>query len=428
VLVEFRVKNFKSIRDEQTLSLVANSDNSQEKTHVLKSLGISQRLLKSAVIYGANASGKSNLLQAIRFMKEKVLRNHVVDEHFPNGEYNDCPFFRLDRISKDNPSEFEVTYTSKGIRYQYGFSLLRERVVEEWILVYKADKPQEWFRRTIDGKSGEDIYKFSSYFKGQKSIWQKSTRKNALFLSVAISLNSEQLQPVYEWFKTLMFMNNLLPYYRVWGYDFLEDEKIRNDILSFIAASDLGIADIAVKSEIRQISQKPADKTNGTAPEFIEREVKRPVFIHQLGNGSSEEFELNEESGGTRRLFQLAYFIWITLKEARVLIVDELESSLHPMIARFLVGLFNSEGNKDGAQLIFSTHEAGLLDIKETFRRDQIWFVEKDKSQATVLYPLTDFNPRKDADIESGYLTGRYGAIPFLTGFSLNGDEGGHGA
>ncbi|MDR1874893.1 MAG: ATP-binding protein [Synergistaceae bacterium] len=137
---------------------------------------------------------------------------------------------------------------------------------------------------------------------------------------------------------------------------------------------------------------------------------------------------MQEESKGTQRLFLLAFFILRILKEGGVMIIDELESSLHPMLARFIVGLFNSAENRNGAQLIFSTHEAGLLDIKETFRRDQIWFVEKDSSQATVLYPLTDFNLRKEANVESGYLTGKYGAIPFLTAFSFADSEGDNGA
>ena len=429
MLVEFRVTNFKSIRDTQVLSMVASKDAAFEDTHVLKPDGASFRLLKSAAVYGPNAGGKSNLLQALAFAQWSLFSRRTPRLLFSDDEYEKCPFFKLDMTSRDNPSEFEVSYVDNGIRYQYGFSILGDRVVEEWLLVYKSDKPQEWFHRTVDEKTHEDIYKFSSHFKGQKETWKKSTRKGALFLSVAAELNSKQLQPVYQWLLALYVLDlnlNSLSLSQGILDSYIKSERDKKNLLNFLIAADLGITDVDVKTEIKKIRRSTANK-EGASPEFVEREYKRPVFTHQHGE-INEYFELEEESGGTKRLFILAFYVLEALKHGRILVIDELESSLHPALARFVIGLFNSDENKKGAQLIFSTHNTGLLDIKETFRRDQIWFVEKNSSQATVLYPLTDFSPRKEFSIESGYLTGRYGAIPFVTEFILDSGENNDGA
>ena len=426
MLVEFRVKNFKSIRDEQVLSMVASTDTTLEDTHVFKPEDASFGLVKSAAIYGPNAGGKSNLLQAFDFMQWNLFSGRTLDDPFPGSEYDRRPFFKLDITSKNNPSEFEVTYIDKGVRHQYGFSLLGDRVAEEWLLVYKSNKPQEWFRRTVDEKTGGDIYKFSPYFKGQKLTWQKSTRKEALFLSIAAELNSEQLLPVYRWLQKLEVLDRFSSSQRVMNTNFFEKKRDKKNLLDFLIAADLGITDICVKTETQKVLRRSGVK-EGAPPEFVEREFKRPLFVHRH-NGISERFEFEEESEGTQRMFLLAFYILESLKRGEILIIDELESSLHPKLARFIIGLFNSADNKNGAQLIFSTHNTGLLDIKETFRRDQIWFVKKDHSQSTVLYPLTDFNPRKDAAVESGYLTGRYGAIPFLNNFILSDSEDGDGA
>ena len=247
MLVEFRVKNFKSIRDEQVLSMIASKDTSLEDTHVLKPDDVSIRSLKSAAIYGPNAGGKSNLLQALYFMRWSLINRRTPTTPF--SDYEKQPFFKLDAKSRNSPSEFEMTYLDKGVRYQYGFSLLGERVIEEWLLVYISDKPQEWFRRTIDENTGGDEYKFSSYFKGQKLTWQKSTRKDALFLAVAAELNSEQLKPVYQWLMKLDILNkSLLSRVTIYPHVF-ENERDKKNLLDFLIAADLGISDVELKKE-----------------------------------------------------------------------------------------------------------------------------------------------------------------------------------
>ena len=397
-----------------------------ENTHVHTPNGASFRLLKSAAIYGPNAGGKSNLLQALGFLRRSLISRRITDRPDPEDEYEKRPFFKLDTTSKDIPSEFEVTFMDKGVRYQYGFSLLWEKVIEEWLLVYMSDKPQEWFRRSIDKATGEDVYKFSTYFKGQKETWKKSTRKEALFLAVAAELNSEQLRPVYHWLLKLEVLDRHLLYKGFIDVCLIENEHGKKILLDFLTAADLGITDIRLRTEIRKIMRQ--SNINGSVSAgFVEREFKRPVFIHRHDE-INEYFELNEESEGTQRMFLLASYVLCALNSGTITLIDELEDSLHPSLARFIIGLFNSAENKRGAQLIFSTHNTGLLDIKETFRRDQIWFAEKNSSRATVLNSLADFYPRKDANVESGYLTGRYGAVPFVTEFTPNYGESGDGA
>ncbi|MDR1873725.1 MAG: ATP-binding protein, partial [Synergistaceae bacterium] len=324
MLLEFRVKNFRSIRDEQVLSMVASRDTSLEDTHVARPDGIAQRALKSAAIYGPNAGGKSNLLQALEFMRTRVAGKQFFSVLFPDDEEESCPFFRLDQASKNTPGEFEVICTDKGVRYQYGFALLRTRVVEEWLLVYRADKPQEWFHRTADDKTGEDVYKFSSYFKGQKLTWQKSTRKEALFLTVAAGLNSEQLQPIYNWFSSCCTWVSQPVFYGKLNFSALKDEESKRDIMAFISSADLGITDVVLRPEIEEAPALQQGKKNGTNP----REILRPMFVHRTDEGANEEFDLQEESKGTQRLFLLAFFILRILKEGGVMIIDELESSL----------------------------------------------------------------------------------------------------
>jgi energy-coupling factor transporter ATP-binding protein EcfA2 len=365
--------------------------------------------LKSAVIYGPNASGKSNLIEALAFMQYRVFFWDIIEDGRtpPIEEY----YFKLDRMSKDTPSEFEVTFFTEGTRYQYGFSLLGSIIVEEWLLAYKAGKPQEWFSRRRDKDTDKEVYRFSSYFKGQKSVWQKSTHESQLFLSVATRLNSEQLSPVSRWLLALTIppSGELFSRRNDLSITLLKDEIFRQNILSFLKAADLGIADVSIVEETANGGKGAVDR---------KRKNERPVFIHKKNDGTDTIFELAEESQGTQRFFDVAFYILKALQNGCVLVLDEIESSLHPLLSRFIVAQFNSEDNRS-AQLIFSTHDTNFLN-KKTFRRDQIWFVEKDESEATTLFPLSDFSPRKDEALESGYLTGRYGAIPFLTDINLN--------
>ena len=206
MLIEFRVKNFRSLRDEQVLSLVASKDKTSQDTHTFSTgLKAAPSLLRSAVIYGANASGKSNLIKALQYMRGVVVESATVIQ--PGQTYSVQPF-RLDAESASKPVEFEITFILGGVRYQYGFTMTQQRIVSEHLLVYKAFKPQRWFERYFDAEAGKDMYEFGPGLKGPKNLWEGATRTNALFLSMAAQLNSEAMRPVFEWFSNGLVIFN----------------------------------------------------------------------------------------------------------------------------------------------------------------------------------------------------------------------------
>ncbi|MDP2402483.1 MAG: ATP-binding protein [Methylotenera sp.] len=412
MLIEFRVRNFRSIRDEQVLSLVASSDKSLKETNTLVSgIKVAPSLLRSAVIYGPNAGGKSNLVKAIQYMRGVVVESASLMQ--PSQTFN-AQTFRLDSVSESGNTEFEATFILEGVRYQYGFELNTQRITKEYLLVYKAFKPQQWFERHYDLIANKDIYEFSSGLKGSKSLWENATRSNSLFLSMAVQLNSSQLRPIFDWFNNMLtIFNEISPLNPQFSVDMLKQSDGKQLICDFLTAADISIADINIVTRKVPGQSLHFDLTaNKTEVRSEEQEINEVQFHHETDKGKAV-FGLNDESLGTQRLLFLAGPILDILNKGRTLIVDELDSSLHPLLVRRLVELFHSTLNTKGAQLIFTTHDTSLLD-PELFRRDQVWFVEKDREQASSLYPLSDFSPRKNEALETGYLSGRYGALPFF--------------
>jgi len=412
MLVEFRVSNFRSLRDEQILSLVASKDKVLKSSNTIPSgmAGV-PTLLCSAAIYGSNASGKSNLIKAIQYMRGVVIESAAKS---PGESFNVQPF-KLDKKFITQPTEFEATFIIDGVRYQYGFALTSERITKEYLLVYKTSKPQKWFSRNYDPQTDTDLYDFGSHLKGQKSLWVKATRSNALLLSMAVQLNNDQLRPIFD-----LFMNKLIIYNHIAvlnplvSIQMLQNPQDKKLIYDFISTSDISITDINV---IKQTKTQPSihyDQSTRTA-EVRDSEIEglQLQFHHATENGTAI-FDIVEESQGTQHLLFLAGPILKVLSEGLTLIIDELENSLHPLLVRRLVELFHSsKHNKKGAQLIFTTHNTSLLD-SDILRRDQIWFVEKNEQQASIVFPLSDFSPRKNEAFERSYLIGRFGAIPFF--------------
>jgi hypothetical protein len=415
MLVEFRTRNFRSLRDEQVLSLVASKDKTLVETHTLATgLTAVPRLLKSAAIYGANASGKSNLIKALQYMRGVVLGSAVL----PPGQPFSVQPFRLDAESDNQPTDFETTFILDGIRYQYGFAMTQQRIVSEHLLVYKAFKPQRWFERHFDEATGKDIYDFGPGLKGAKNVWEGATRSNALFLSMAVQLNSEALRPVFDWFASgLVIFNEQAQIGPQFSIQMLKQPEGRKQICDFLSAADTSIADIDVV--IRKAPGQTmhfdllAGKTEVRTEEVEQHELR---FSHVTGRGKAV-FGLMDESGGTRNLLFLAGPVLDMLHKGLTLIIDELDTSLHTLLVRELVRLFHRpEANTGGAQLIFTTHDTSLLDAPDLFRRDQVWLVEKDAQQASTLVALSEFSPRKNEALERGYLMGRYGGVPLLSG------------
>jgi len=410
MLIEFRVSNYRSIRDEQVLSLVPSKDKTYDDSHLIEtgSKGL-PRLVSSAAIYGPNGAGKSNLIRAISFMRNFVYESAAIVQ--PGQQLNVQPFL-LDKATSMEPSEFEVTFFDGGVRYQYGFSLTAERIHEEWLLVYKTAKPQQWFRRIYNNNTKHEEYEFSDKLSGKRKVWQDSTRPNSLFLSTAVHLNSEQLLPIFDWIvnKLICFSTGIISPEISIGM--LQNSEFKDDIEKFLVSSDISITHVTLvpRKQHRRLIHFNSNISNIQSEEA---DVLWPQFHHKSESGVAT-FELQDESGGTQRLFALSGLLLNIFKNGQTLVIDELETSLHPLLVIHLISMFhNPKINVSGAQLIFTTHNTSFLDAN-VFRRDQIWFIDKDRDQSSVLQPLTDFSPRKGENLESGYLTGRYGAIPIL--------------
>lgn len=401
MLVEFRVTNFRSLRDEQVLSLVASKDKTLEGSHTV-STGVKAvpRLLKSAVIYGANAGGKSNVIKALQFVRAVIVESATVVQ--PGQTYAVEPY-RLNADSAGQPTEFEVTVILDGVRYQYGFALTADRIVREHLLVYKAAKPQHWFERYLDAASGREVYEYGAGLKGAKHVWEGATRPNALFLSMAVQLNSEALRPLFDWFANdLVIFNEHAPLSPQSSMEMLRQPEGRKRICEFLTSADISISDVEVVNR---------EKTDVRADDIDQSDLR---FLHVTERGSAV-LGLADESSGTRNLLFLAGPILNILRKGQTLVIDELDTSLHTLLVRALARLFHQpEANIGCAQLIFTTHDTALLDAPDMFRRDQIWFVEKDADQASTLVALSEFSPRKNEALGRGYLLGRYGGVPFL--------------
>ena len=423
MLIEFNVSNFRSIRDPQTFSLVASKNKELMDSHTFDARLAEQssiKLLRSAAIYGPNAAGKTNLVRALKVM-ETIVRTSALEK----GRGDTLPVvpFKLNPESRQTPSTFEVVFLLDGIRYQYGFSATVERIVDEWLNVFPRNRIQRWFKRTWNADEQKHDWTPGAFLTGEKTVWQKSTRDNALFLSTAVQLNSRQLQPVYDWFNKKLYCAEsfeILASSPIFSASFCAEGGNKGKIVNFLNEADLSIDDVRVTKEIFNPKDIPQDMSDNVKQALIKEMEDKKVYkvktVHQNSEGESIEFDLKEESNGTQKIFSLAGPFLDSLGKGHILFIDELGGSLHPELLKFLVGLFNNkETNLGNAQLIFTTHETHMLD-QTILRRDQIWFCEKDETRATRVFPLTDFRPRKMREnLEAAYLSGRYGAVPYIS-------------
>jgi len=416
MLIEFSVANFRSLRDRQTFSLAKAKGDELAETNTFAVLAANEfDLLRSAAIYGPNAGGKSNFLRAMQAMKKIVLESAA---SLQRGDKLPVTPFRLSQMASHAPSEFEATFIVNQVRYQYGFSATGERIHEEWLLAYPKGRPQRWFGRAWREETNTYDWELGNNLSGEKQLWQKSTRDNALFLSTAVQLNSEQLQPIYDWFNNTLRMANLGGWTPGFSASLCEKSE-KTQIMDFLHAADMDIEDILVEKKPFDTNALPNDIPEQLkvviASDLKDKQILNIKTVHKDVDGKPVTFDLNEESHGTQKLFSFAG-PWIdALANGYVLFIDELHDNLHPRLVQFLVQLFhNNETNPNNAQLVFTAHETSILN-QEVFRRDQIWFCEKDEDQATTLYPLTDFSPRKGREnLELAYLSGRYGALPYV--------------
>lgn len=423
MLVEFRVENHRSLRDEQVLTMEAGRVGDEGDPRPRRVAAHSESLLTVAGLYGANASGKSNVLAALSFMREAVVNSHRFwspDEGEPAESFVPRDPFAWGP-KKSAPSLFEVTFLLNGVRYQYGFQASDGQFLEEWLYAWPSGKKQLWFER----ENGQ--FKFGDNLKGENRMIVEVTRPNALFLSAAVQHKHAQLAPVFAWFRSFEMINlrkrrySHDPPFRMASENelarlfagqrmlFQEDElpeRLLDDFRSFLRQADTGIVDLRVER----------GKSHGMLRPFRSR-----FFLKHQSKSADAWLPLIEESNGTQTLFHMALPVLRVLQRGGLLLVDELERSLHPSLARKIIDRFNDPAaNPNNSQIIFTTHDTNLLGTvlgDPALRRDQVWLTEKDADGATVLYPLTDYKPRKAENLERGYLQGRYGAIPFLDDF-----------
>lgn len=407
MLIRFSFKNFKSFKDENCLDMEATSlkehDYNVAKTD-------STEILKVSAIYGANASGKTNVLQAFSYMKKRILVSDDSKVNSPMDEENIYSF-----MINDNPISLEVEILAKNNKiYKYGFDILKDKIISEWLYEKRINKFYEIFERNNNNvqimKVRNKLFDLANI--DDKSLFLKSFR--------AIDKSNEDFNSVYEWFMNSNYLDLGDPKFedalnkRI-SLRIVEDEKYRSELLAFIKTFDATIDSINISPK----SLEEIKNTNG---------VVKVELVHNCKDGK-KALPISLESNGTMKMFHLFDFFMDALKNGMILFVDELDAKLHPLLTRYIINLFhNSEKNMGNGQLIYSTHDTVNLN-KETFRRDEIWFAEKDKNGISEIYSLSDYimedengnakKVRNDATYNKDYLTGRYGAIPVLGEFNI---------
>ena len=407
MLIRFSFKNFKSFKNENCLDMEATSLKEHEYNVAKIDNG---EYLKVSAIYGANASGKTNVLQAFDYMKKRILVSDDSKKNSPIDEENIYSF-----MINNDPIALEVEILAKNNKiYKYGFEVLKDKIISEWLFEKRVNKFYAIFERENNNVS----------MKPNKISELVNIDERTLFLNIysKIDRNNEDFSNVYDWFVNSTYLDLGNPNFERFinnrvSLKILSDENYKKELLKFIKTFDSGIEGIKTTPD----SIEAVKSNNG----IIDIEV-----IHKGENGELKALPFYLESNGTRKMFHLFDFFMDALKNGMVLFVDELDAKLHPLLTRYIINLFhNSDTNKGNGQLIYSTHDTVNLN-KETFRRDEIWFAEKDKDGISEIYALSDYileddknvgkKVRNDATYNKDYLTGRYGAIPVLEEFDID--------
>jgi predicted ATPase len=419
MLVAFRAENVRSFRGAIELSLLATrlAERGVAREVPWRDGGRSISVLPVAGVFGANASGKSNLLMAMADMRMFVLQSFRVGK--PGSKLPTKPFL-LGHDRDSAKSTYEVDLVLDGVRHEYGFQIDARHVVREWARSYPRGRPV-----LLLDREGDEI-QLGSQQRSKGRATEEILRSNALFLSTAAATNHPLFMPLYEWFQRNLQYADV----RTRGArqaltaELLEHETHRGQILGMLREADLGITGVTRREldpELKEKFNRVLEIFRGEDPDEDLEDVAFNEFEVRLKHSSGDdEFELavQEESWGTMVWFAMIGLVVETLREGSVLLADELEASLHPTLVAALVDLFQSpQSNPRRAQLIFSSHEVTLMGDsgERPLGRDQIWFTEKDGEGATRLYPLGDLAPRREEAIARRYLAGRYGATPIFS-------------
>lgn len=404
MIIEFSVANFLSFKDKVTFSMLANNSDGLNDNYIEVN---NRKVLKTSAIYGANASGKTNLFKILTIVISMLRNSNYINV---NSKLPIVPF-NFDKDMAKKPSEFEIRFIASGVRYVYGFIADTTNVYEEYLYYYPNGRETKIFDRT-----NVNEYSFPQGDERRLNDIATKNTPNKFFIATATNWNYEKTEIPYRFLtEDIGTFNNLAALRDMSLREYLKDSKELKDFaLEFLKKADFNIKDYKVLE-----TDVPEDVL-AAIPDFIKIGMNIPqkpktfnaVFKHA---GNDLELSYEEESMGTQIVFCFIPFIMDALNNKKVVIVDELDKSLHPYLVEMIVGMFNDPDiNKSGAQLIFNTHDTNLLKLN-ILRRDQIWFTEKDDSNGiSDLYPLSDFSVRKTENVEKGYMLGRYGAVPFI--------------
>lgn len=412
MLLQFKVKNFQSIKEEAILSMVPSSDKSHPENLAHEG---KKDALKSAAIYGANAAGKSAVIRAFvaAIMAVRTSDTRNITQKIPGM----VPF-KFDEETAQGPCSFEFYFVAQnGVPYRYGFTADADCVHEEYLYYYSSARPSRIFERG-------DKFTYNQADESSFSKYEEKNTPNKLFLATATNWGNAKTAPAYQWLADSIDVYEpdfTMQTLALQAFEKDEQGELKQFTLSLLRQADINIDEIKV--DIVPLSNQAkelvfTDSAGNPVPQGQVKAVRIHAGHHvQSESGKEAKFflDLNEESLGTKQLFWLSPILKEVFGKGKTMVIDELDRSLHPFLVQFLVELFHTpEINQTNAQLIFTTHDTTLLSL-DTFRRDQIYFVEKDPhTAATELYSLDEFSVRKNENIEKGYLLGRYGAIPYL--------------
>ena len=425
MLLQFGVSNRLSMRDRQELSLTASSLKDPDEGLIDCPSSPSGSVLPAALIYGANASGKTSFVDSLRVMREMVLTSHRQGE--PGGGVPLHRPFALDPENAESPTRFDVDFVMDGVRHHYGFEASDEAFLSEWLYAFPKAH-----RRMLFEREGDEFH-FGRSLGGQNKTIADLVRPNSLFVSAAAQNDHEQLSGVYAYFRSIRGVDGNPIHGNAISAYFVEDEP-DDRVIDFLTKIGTGIIDH--RREEHEVPEKfraferemeaAARRVLNTSISFNSDAPKKNITIelgHRGHDGSPVFLSLDSESAGTRRLLVVLDFVFRALDEGVPLCVDELDASLHTYAGEAVLALFCSrETNSKGAQLIATTHDTNLMRSR-VLRRDQVWLADKDAGGATRLYPLTDIRTRSGDDFSKGYLQGRYGAVPLVQPIATRGSQ-----
>lgn len=415
MLLDFQVENFRSYHEARRLHMVA-SRQEELPDHLIDVPELELKVLRSAALYGANASGKSNLFKAVWFLGNLLRRGP--DAFGRDGESR-APSFALAPDAIEKPTAFEVNFFlrdgkhPRGVRYEYRIGFHAGHIKEEWLNAYPVGgRQQGWFTRSPAEGAVANI-SFSTTLEGEHKRLKRVTPPNAPFLWVAEKFGHEQLSVPARWLQQNCY--NRFEFARgTTAAMCLEDVEFKQWVSEFLRCADLGIVGVQVaqrESSDHEMASRLPEAVRSAFRRLLQYDV---TFLHTTLSGPPVSLKMVDESSGTERLFELLGPLWGALHRGQVVFVDEMSASMHPLLTQRLIETFNDPRiNIKGAQLILTTHDVSLL-RGDLFRRDQVWFTEKNEKGETDLYSLHDFQPRNDTSLAKNYLAGRYGAIPFI--------------